>query len=75
MKKLTSKQILFLHSQLISATGGIDGTRDKGLVESALANVFDTYFGVEKYKTIEEKSARLCYSLIKNHAFLDGNKR
>lgn len=75
MKRLTSEQILSLHSQLISTTGGTDGTRDKGLVESALANVFDTYFGVEKYKTIEEKSARLCYSLIKNHAFLDGNKR
>ncbi|WP_080938412.1 type II toxin-antitoxin system death-on-curing family toxin [Streptococcus uberis] len=46
-----------------------------GLVESAIANVFDSYFGVEKYKSIEEKAARLFYSLIKNHAFLDGNKR
>lgn len=75
MKKLTPEQIISLHSQLISATGGIEGTRDKGLVESAIANVFDSYFGVEKYKSIEEKAARLCYSLIKNHAFLDGNKR
>lgn len=75
MKKLTSEQIFNLHSQLILATGGIDGVRDKGLVESSLANVFDTYFDVERYESIKEKSARLCYSLIKNHAFLDGNKR
>lgn len=75
MKKLTPEQIISLHSQLISATGGIEGTRDIGLVESAIANVFDSYFGVKKYKSIEEKAARLCYSLIKNHAFLDGNKR
>lgn len=50
----------------------MDGVRDKGLVEASLSNVFDTYFGVDQYPTIEEKAARLCYSLIKNHAFLDG---
>ncbi|TVX22791.1 type II toxin-antitoxin system death-on-curing family toxin, partial [Streptococcus pneumoniae] len=75
MKRLTTEQVLALHRQLIVASGGMDGIRDKGLVESSLSNVFDTYFEVEQYLTIEEKAARLCYSLIKNHAFLDGNKR
>ncbi|SNJ58920.1 type II toxin-antitoxin system death-on-curing family toxin [Streptococcus pneumoniae] len=75
MKRLTTEQVLALHRQLIVASGGMDGIRDKGLVESSLSNVFDTYFEVEQYLTIEEKEARLCYSLIKNHAFLDGNKR
>lgn len=75
MKLLTAEQIIGLHSQLIASTGGLDGVRDKGLVESTLATVFEVYFGVEKYVTIEEKAARLCYSLVKNHAFLDGNKR
>ncbi len=75
MKGLTADQIVSLHSQLIEATGGLDGVRDKGLVASSLVNVFETYFGVDKYPTLEEKAARLCYSLIKNHAFLDGNKR
>ena len=52
----------------------MDGVRDKGLVEASLSNVFDTYFGVvDQYPTIEEKADRLCYYLIKNHAFLDGN--
>lgn len=75
MKRLTVEQVVALHSQLIISTGGIDGVRDKGLVEASLSNVFDTYFGVDQYPTIEEKASRLCYSLIKNHAFLDGNKR
>ena len=75
MKRLTTEQILMLHSQLIMTTGGLDGVRDKGLVDSSLYSAFEVYFGVERYPTIEEKAARLCYSLIKNHAFLDGNKR
>ncbi|MBJ6746369.1 type II toxin-antitoxin system death-on-curing family toxin [Streptococcus sp. 121] len=75
MKQLSTDQIVGLHSQLIAASGGTDGVRDLGLVESAVANVFETYFGVEQYPSIEEKAARLCYSLIKNHGFIDGNKR
>lgn len=75
MKRLTVEQIVTLHSRLIVASGGMDGVRDKGLIEGSLANVFDSYFGVDQYPTIEEKAARLCQSLIKNHAFLDGNKR
>ena len=72
---LSEKQILKLHSELVEKFGGIDGVRDKGLIESPINNVYQSYFGVEKYPTIEEKAARLCYSFIKNHAFLDGNKR
>ncbi|HFI0332538.1 TPA: type II toxin-antitoxin system death-on-curing family toxin [Streptococcus suis] len=75
MKQLSADQIRQLHSQLISVSGGTDGERDIGLVESAVVNVFETYFGVEQYPTIEEKAARLCYSLVKNHGFIDGNKR
>ena len=72
---LSEKQILKLHSELVEKFGGIDRVRDKGLIESSINNVYQSYFGVEKYPTIEEKAARLCYSFIKNHAFLDGNKR
>lgn len=74
MKQLSTEQIIRLHSQLISTSSGTDGVRDIGFVESAVANVFETYFGVDQYPTIQEKSARLCYSLIKNHGFIDGNK-
>ncbi|MDW8742392.1 type II toxin-antitoxin system death-on-curing family toxin [Streptococcus suis] len=75
MKILTVEQVIALHSRLIQASGGLDGVRDAGLVESSLSSAFSTYFGIEKYPSIEEKAARLCYSLVNNHAFLDGNKR
>ncbi|MFZ7339702.1 type II toxin-antitoxin system death-on-curing family toxin [Streptococcus suis] len=75
MKVLTVEQVIELHTRLIQATGGLDGVRDIGLIESSLSSAFSTYFGVEKYPSIEEKAARLCYSLVNNHAFLDGNKR
>ena len=51
------------------------GIRDYGLLESAVNAPFQTFFGEELYKTIEEKAARLCYGLTNNHAFIDGNKR
>ena len=72
---LSKEQILNLHSQLIKKFGGIDGIRDEGLLESALNNSYSAYFGLENYPTVEEKAARLAYSLTKNHPFLDGNKR
>ena len=75
MKVLTVEQVIELHTRLIQATGGLDGVRDVGLIESSLSSAFSTYFGVEKYPSIEEKASRLCYSLVNNHAFLDGNKR
>ena len=46
-----------------------------GLLDSALEGIFQTFGGVELYPTKEEKGARLGYSLISNHAFVDGNKR
>ena len=75
MRILTVEQVIDLHSRLIQATGGLDGVRDVGLVESALSSAFSPYFGVEKYPSVEEKAARLCYSLVNNHALFDGNKR
>ncbi len=75
MRILIVEQVIELHSRLIQATGGLDGVRDAGLVESSLSSAFSSYFGIEKYPSIEEKAARLCYSLVNNHAFLDGNKR
>ena len=75
MIKLTKEQILLLHTQLIETTGGSDGIRDIGLLESALESPFQSYGGVELYPSIQAKAARLCYGLVKNHAMIDGNKR
>ncbi|MBQ2593802.1 MAG: type II toxin-antitoxin system death-on-curing family toxin [Candidatus Riflebacteria bacterium] len=75
MKRLSKKQILMLHSQLIKATGGSKEIRDEGLLESAITMPFQSFSREDLYPSIEAKAARLCYGLVKNHAFVDGNKR
>ena len=75
MIRLTKEQVLMFHIQLIESTGGCDGIRDEGLLDSALENPFQTFAEEELYPSIQSKAARLCYGLVKNHAMLDGNKR
>lgn len=75
MTKLSKDKVLLLHQLMAEATGGSVGVRDNGLLESALENCFAAFDGVELYPTKEEKGARLGFSLISNHAFVDGNKR
>ena len=72
---LSKEQILRLHSQLISETGGTDGLRDEGMLESALTAPFQVFDETEVYPSIQQKAARLGFGLVKNHAFVDGNKR
>ncbi len=64
-----------LHAQLIESTGGCDGVRDQGLLDSALESPFQSFGDEELYPSIQAKAARLCYGLVKNHAMIDGNKR
>ena len=75
MKLLTKRQIILLHDQLIDETGGAHGIRDEGLLESAVLTPMQTFEGTELFHSVEEKAARLGYGLVKNHAFVDGNKR
>ena len=72
---LTVDEIIYLHSKLVARTGGSDGLRDKGLLESAVFSALGGFGDEEAYPTIEEKAARLMYSIVNNHAFVDGNKR
>ena len=72
---LTKVQVIALHDQLISETGGDGGLRDEGLLESALNAPFQSFDGVEPFPSIQQKAARLGFGLIKNHPFVDGNKR
>ena len=75
MKVLSKRQILMLHSVLVARSGGMDGLRDEGLLESAINTPLQTFGGQELYPTVLEKAARLGYGLIHNHPFMDGNKR
>ena len=75
MIKFSKEKVLLLHQLIAQETGGGIGVRDEGLLESALEGAFASFGGQELYPTKEEKGARLGYTLISNHAFLDGNKR
>ena len=75
MKRLTQKQILMMHKQLVEQTGGSDKVLDYGLLDSALETPFQTFDGKELYPTIQEKGARIGFGLIRNHCMEDGNKR
>lgn len=75
MKHISIEYVQKLHSKMIAATGGSHGTRDIELLKSAIENSKSTFGGQELYPTIEDKCANICYSIINNHAFIDGNKR
>ena len=75
MIKFSKEKVLLLHDLIAKETGGDAGVRDFGLLDSALESAFQTYDGQELFKTKEEKAAKLGFSLITNHAFVDGNKR
>ena len=72
---LTPEQVLFLHSRLIAETGGEQGIRDLGMLLSALGRPQATLHEKELYSNLFSKAAALMDSLVRNHPFVDGNKR
>lgn len=68
-------EVLELHRRLIATSGGSPGLRDLRLLEGSLSQLRQTFSGVDLYPTLIEKAAVLGFSLIKNHPFVDGNKR
>jgi death-on-curing protein len=75
MRYLTLSEVLDLHRQVVERTGGSAGLRDLGALESAVAQPRMTFGGNDLYPTIQDKATALCFSLIQNHPFVDGNKR
>jgi len=75
VKYLTVEQVLFLHSRVVEETGGSHGVRDIGLLESAPSRPQAIIEGEELYPDIFSKAAALMDSLIRNHCFIDGDKR
>ncbi len=72
---LSKQQIIAMHHTLIVETGGLDGLRDEGLLDSAIAAPFQTFDSTELFQSIQQKAARLACGLVQNRPFLDGNKR
>jgi death on curing protein len=75
MRYLTLDEALELHQRVIVQSGGASGVRDLNALESAVAQPQMTFDGAELYSTLPQKAAALSFSLIKNHPFVDGNKR
>ena len=75
MRCLSLPELLRLHLRIIEQSDGALGVRDLGMIESALAQPRMTFDGADLYPTIIEKASALAFSLIKNHPFIDGNKR
>lgn len=72
---ILTEDILAIHDTSIEVFGGSKGTRDLGMLESAIARPFQTFGGEDLYPSPHEKAAALCESIIINHPFVDGNKR
>jgi death-on-curing protein len=75
VRYLTLNEVLEVHRQVMAQSGGAEGLMHLSALESALAQPQMTFGGEDLYPTLVDKAAALGYALIKNHPFLDGNKR
>jgi death on curing protein len=75
MRYLRLDQAMRIHDLAIQRYGGSPELADLGRLESALATPQQTMFGRELYLDLVSKAAILMYLLVKNHPFVDGNKR
>lgn len=75
MRYLSLSEMLELYRAVIAQSGGAAGIRDSAALDSALAQPQMTFGGEELYPTLAEKASALGFALIRNHPFLDGNKR
>ncbi len=72
---VTADDVIALHARVIEKSGGLDGLRDRNILESAVSAPLQSFGGKELFPTDLEKIARIGFGLATNHAFLDGNKR
>jgi death-on-curing protein len=75
MRFLALGEVLALHQRILAASGGTPGVRDLGGIASAVSQPKVSVGGQDAYPTLIDKATALGFSLIRNHGFLDGNKR
>jgi death-on-curing protein len=75
IRYLSLSEILDLHQRIRAISGGAEGIRDLGALESAIAQPRATFGARDLYPGVLTKAAALCYFLVLNHPFVDGNKR
>ena len=72
---LTLDEVLAIHAHQVSRYGGALGIRDRGLLESALAMPQATFGDEILHPSLHEQAAAYLFHIVKNHPFIDGNKR
>jgi death-on-curing protein len=75
MRYLSISEVFEIHDRIISSSGGSRGVRDLSALESAVNQPRQTFDQNDLYPDIISKAAALCFSLVMNHPFVDGNKR
>lgn len=75
MIQITKDDVLKIHKLIVEVNNEKVDVRDMGLLESSIASTYQTFGGQDLYDTIEKKATHMCYSIIENHPFVDGNKR
>ena len=75
MRYLSFSEILELHERIVSSSGGSHGIRDIKSLESSINQPRQTFDQNDLYPNTVSKAAALCFFLVKNHPFIDGNKR
>lgn len=75
IKYLTTEEILYLHFKVIQDYGGLHGVRNEHSIASIVNAPRQEVFGSKLYKTVYEQTAYYIRALIKEHPFIDGNKR
>jgi len=75
MRYLSLREILELHDEIIEISGGSRGIRDIRALESSINQPRLTFDLTDLYPDILTKAAALCFFLVMNHPFVDGNKR
>ncbi|HET9505043.1 MAG TPA: type II toxin-antitoxin system death-on-curing family toxin [Hymenobacter sp.] len=72
---ITYQEVLEIHQVLVESFGGVVGVREEGLLRAAIERPFAGFGETEFYQTPAEKAAAIVESIVKNHPFVDGNKR
>ncbi|MCL2169322.1 MAG: type II toxin-antitoxin system death-on-curing family toxin [Defluviitaleaceae bacterium] len=75
MISLSKEQILYYYAQIMDITAGRVLLINEFGLDTALLSPFQSFGGKDLYPTLEHKIAIVVFCIIKNHPFLDGNKR
>lgn len=75
VKYISLDEVIWLHERVIARSGGGAGIRDRGSLDACLNQPRMTFGGQDLYPSLPDKAAALAFSLVRNHPFVDGNKR